>query len=280
LTARSGFTTMRRVSQQFPPPYPQPPYFQPPGYDFSQYVPQYGQGGYPDLLAPARRASVLQGVLGGLTLACGVCVGAVFWTADLNEAIARTGISVERMTGGGSVEDLRRAYTVLGVGCVALGVALLVLALFVRRANAAATITSVVLCVLILMFLGVNIIGAVLLAAGNAAVAVFTIAMLALPIGLFGLNVTWLIAAARNASQVAAAQRQYQAQFYFYQQQQQAYGQTPYTQHPHQQPQQQWPQQQQQQPFASPTRPAAETPPPSLRPEGGADAADDRDRPA
>ena len=231
MTPRASITTIRRVSQFPPPSYQQPPYpqvpYQPAGMDFSQYMPY----GAPDLLAWARRAAVLQGILAGLMLACGACIGSIVWAVDLNEAFARANVNPAQF--GGSIETLRVAYTVFGVISGLIGLGLFALAYFVNRGGAIAIVISIVLCSIILLFLGLNVVGSVLMSAGAPAAAIMSIVMLAVPIGLFGLNIAWLAAAARNASRVRMAQQQYQAQFYQMQQQQYAYGQQGYGQSPY-----------------------------------------------
>jgi hypothetical protein len=153
LTRCAAFTTIRRVSQ-YPSPYPQPPYPQP-GIDFSQYVP----ASHTDLLAPARRAAILQGVLACLLLTCGICIGSAFWIIDPSQAAAQSGLNIDELTGGRGVQFLRVGYTVIGSIGGLIGVALLVLSLYVYRGGVVPIVSSIVLCSLVLLFLALNIVG-------------------------------------------------------------------------------------------------------------------------
>jgi hypothetical protein len=219
LTAHPASTTICCVSQ-YPPSYPQPPYSQP-GIDFSQYVPASSA----ELLAPARRAAILQGVLGCMLLLCGVCIGSVFWMVDPAQAFAQSGMDINKLTGGQGVEVLRVAYTVFGTIGGLIGVALLVLAMFVYRGGFGPIVISIVICSLVTLVLVVNLIGPiVMVGTANPMAVAGSVMMVGIPLFLFGLNLRWLATAARNSSRIALARQQYQAQFYQYQYQQQAYG--------------------------------------------------------
>jgi hypothetical protein len=216
-----AITTIARVSQH-PPQYPQPPYFQP-QFDFSQYYPV----GSADLLAPARRAAILQGVLGALVLMCGVFIGGVAWKADLpvDEIVSTSGMTVPQLPEGVTLERmLRIAYTVIG-GCGAFtGVLLLVLCFFVRRGTIGPIVTSIIFESAVILVLVLNVVGALVQMAANPAIGLVSLILAGVPLAAFGLNVLWLIAAARNGPRLRIAQQQFQAQFYQYQQQQPAYG--------------------------------------------------------
>ena len=199
------------------PSYPPPPYPQGP-VDFSYYTPQA------DLLAPARRAGILQMIVGSLLLLCGVCVGALPWTLDIGDLFAQSGMAVPELPPGMSVEQVFRIlYTSIGAAGGLLGVALLVLAVYVRKGSMGAAITSIMIDGLVLLFLALNLIGALIQMASQPAVGILTVIIVLVPMSLFGLNVAWLISAARNASRVAAARQQIQVQYQQYQQHQQAY---------------------------------------------------------
>jgi hypothetical protein len=214
---------------QFPqPPYSPQPYSQysyPPGaIDFSRYAPM----AYPDLLAPARRASILQGVLGCMMLLCGACIGSMMWVVDFNEMMAKANVNYEQMMPGVTMEELRKGYTIVGAIGVAIGIALIALAVAVRRGTAAPAVISAVLCVLVAIVLGINIVTGLLMAVANPVAGILGVLMIAVPLAMFGVNIGWLVGVIRNASQINVAQQQYQAQFYQYQQHQQAYSQGAY----------------------------------------------------
>lgn len=212
--------TMRRVSH-YPPPYPPSPYGQPqPPIDFSYYTPQA------DLLAPARRAAILQGILGVLVLACGVCLGVFPWVVNINEAVAQSGMTIPELPAGMSLESLfRTVYTAIGVVGGLIGVALLVLAFFVRNGGRGAAITSLVLQGLIVAVLLLNLLTAIVQTASTPAIGIVTLLMITVLLMPFALNIFWLVGAIRAGSRIGMARQQYAAEYHQYQQQQQAYGQ-------------------------------------------------------
>ena len=223
MTPRDRFTTIRRVSQ-FPPPYQQPPYSQQPypPMDFSQYAPM-GYG--PDLLAPARRASILQGVLGTLTLGCGVLIGAIPYLLSVEDFIAQSGMAVPQAPPGWTLDQMMRLGFGFVGGCGAvIGVAMLALAFFVRGGGRGAILASMFFTGLVLLMLAIRVVAGLVQLPTRPVAAAVDLLIAAVLVGLYGLNMYWLAAAARSASGVQMAQQQYQAQFY-QMQQQYAYGQ-------------------------------------------------------
>jgi hypothetical protein len=199
--------------------------------DFSQYAPM-GYG--PDLLAPARRASILQGVLGALTLGSGVLLGAIPYLVNVQDFIAQSGMAVPQAPPGWTLDQMMRlGFGLLG-GCGAvIGLALLVLAFFVRGGGRGAIVASMFFTGLVLLTLAIRVVAGLIQLPIRPVAAVVDLLIAAVLVGLYGLNMYWLAAAARNASGVQVAQQQYQAQFY-QMQQQYAYGQggqgSPYAQ--------------------------------------------------
>ena len=208
---------------QYPQPYYQQPYGQPP-IDYSHY----GPPAEAELLGPARRASVLQGILGGSMILCCVGIGALPWLGTPTQMIDTSAMHIPEMPPGWTLDQfIRLAYGVLG-GCGSIiGISLLVLCVYVRRGGAAPAITSLVLEGLVVVVLVLNVISGTVQAISNPVVGIAVLAIL-VPLVLFLINMAWLAGAARNAGRIATARQQYQSQFYAYQQQQQAYGQTPY----------------------------------------------------
>ncbi len=208
---------------QFPPPYSQPAYPQPP-IDFMQYVP----ASQPELLAPAKRASILQAIVGGLLLFCGVCIGTMPWVVNMNfeEIVAASGMKIPDLPPDMTLEQVMRiAYTLVG-GCGSIfGILLLVLSFYVRRGGSGPVIASIVLESMVILVLAMNGVSALFQMTSNPMAGAAALVFLSVPLALFGLNVAWLIAAARNASRLRDLRAQYQAQFYQYQQTQQAYAQ-------------------------------------------------------
>lgn len=163
-----------------------------------------------------------------MMLLCGACIGSMMWVVDFNEMMARANVSYEQMMPGVTMDELRIGYTVIGAIGVAIGISLILLAVAVRRGTIAPAVMSIVICVLVSIVLGINLIGTLVMAVANPMAGVLAVLMISVPLAMFGLNIGWLIGAARNASRVNLAQQQYQAQFYQYQLQQQAYAQGGY----------------------------------------------------
>ncbi|HSV14434.1 MAG TPA: hypothetical protein VLI90_09250 [Tepidisphaeraceae bacterium] len=195
---------------QYPSPYSPPP--------------QYPGGYYPappDPLAPAKRASLMMFILGPLVILAGTCLS-LFASAlnqvtlqpDQQQAIDQ----VEKTTG----VPAHTLFMAAGVVMFVVGLLIVVLGLFVRRGGMGATITSCIVTALILLWLGMNLLGAALHPMGASAglgicfgVGIFI---------LFGGLLALLVAAARAARGVAAGQQQLQAQYWQYQQNMQSYG--------------------------------------------------------
>jgi hypothetical protein len=168
---------------------------------------------------PARKAAILLFVLGGLGAAMGLCMGSLIWVVPsespqmqkLVEQLVRTqqipplGISADRL--------VRITYTVLGLISIAIGIVLVVLGFFVRRAGKAATVTATILCGLATLYVTVNV-----LVAGRLGLAGDTMALLGgclalVPLSLFGLATLWLVQLLRALPGIQAARRQYRSQF-------------------------------------------------------------------
>src|SRR5688572_17160918 len=144
----------------------------------------------------------------------------------MGDLLAQSGMAIPDLPSGMSVEQMFRiVYTTLGVVGALFGIALLVLAIYVRRGGAGPAITSILIEGLVLLFLAANLVGAVIQMGSQPAAGIFAIILVLVPMALFGLNVAWLVSAARNASRISASRQQYQSQYQQYQQYQQAYAQ-------------------------------------------------------
>ena len=230
--------------------YPSP--YQPPTPQYSQY--NYYQ---PDVLGPARRASVLMFVTGGLLIASSLCCGV--FAAMLPQLMQQPEFSAQMRTVPGVTQEQMQLGAMIGGGLAVVGgLVVIVLGVFVRRGSKGAAITSMVLAVLALLYLvGTTItsmaMGRISLSGANA----LGVCFLVLPMALLALLIVWLIGAMRSADHVTAAR--YAQQYWQYAQQQQAYGQ---QQYPYPYPPAQAggpgippPQQQQQQPPPPPSEP-------------------------
>jgi hypothetical protein len=222
LTASARFTTIARVSQYPPPSYSTPPYAPASYGSYAGYSPPVPA----DLLAPAKRAAILQGILGVLVSLCGVFIGAAPWFINMSEIAANAGVEIGPVPQGWTVQEvLRLGYTIVGSCGFGIGAVLLILCFFVRNGGAGPAITSIVLEGLIALLLCVNLISSVVKLGSQPALAGLSAVLILIPLALIAVNVVWLIGAARNAGQISYTKAQYQSQYYMYQQQHQVYAQ-------------------------------------------------------
>ena len=106
----------------------------------------------------------------------------------------------------------------LGVGALFAG-----MGFFVRGGGLVAVILAIALTSALELFFGVTILMGVIQAAAGNPTATAGICVYLLPFALLVLLLVWLVQAVRNASRVAIARQQHQAQLWQYQQYQQAY---------------------------------------------------------
>lgn len=212
---------------QYPNPY-QPPAGAP---GFNYYRPAG-----PDPLAPARRASVLLFVLGGLAVLGGICAGLIAWVVPLDQIInqAQSSLTPQQLSQlppGMSLEHLVRiGYTVLAVLGVGFGVLLLCLAPFVRGGGRGATITAIVVFLLVGLLCLFDLLSALAqLAGGAVATGIVSLVFVAVVGGLIILALVLLFQAMRTSGYAAWHRQQMQAQYWHYQQQQAVYTQQPTT---------------------------------------------------
>ncbi len=202
---------------QYPSPYNPPPTPPEYGYDFNYYQPQR------DVLAPARRASTLLFVLGGLIVLPSLCcagMGMALPAMMADQPAAFGDLTASHMT----PQFLQRALVIAGGIGVFAGVAMIVLGRFVRRGGMGAAVTAIVLAALVVLYLLLNGVG-LLVMSGRVppAQVVLGVGITVIGLALFGLLIVWLVQAAMAASSVATMQSQYQQQYWEYQQQQQMY---------------------------------------------------------
>lgn len=212
---------------QYPSPYSPPP-----------YNPQYA-GYYPqrDPLAPAKRASWLMLAIAAIMCFCGIC-SAGFSRVNLADLPVESRMQFDQIekqfqTTGISLHGLFIMYAVIAF---VPGVAMAVLALFVRRGGMVSLVLALVLTGMLAAGIGVSIVTSFF--AGPQAIA--GACVLALPLAALVLLIVWLIQALRARPQASAMQSQYAAYYQQYMQAQQAYQQAyGYAAPPAQEPQQQ-----------------------------------------
>lgn len=207
---------------QYPPPF-QPPQG-PLGY--APYNPAA------DVLRPARIASVMLWILGGLGTLCGVCVGAIPWVMPLDRAVAemRAQLRPDQVQQFGNVDLVQVTKIVFtGAGVLALlaGLLLIITAAFVRRGSRGAAITAMVECILVVLWCVLCVCAGLIqvtrgTTAGIGAVALWLAIAIAVSIVIY-----WL-ARALQASGMVRQQQQYQAQYLQYMQQHMGPGQGGY----------------------------------------------------
>jgi hypothetical protein len=188
-----------------------------------------------DYLAPARRASVLMWVVGGLIVAAAVCcVGMGFilpraqlppeTQAQFNQFQSESGFSITSM------------FIVVGVMFLLAGVLTIVFGFVARGGTLGRVIAALIFNVLVvLLALLLLVMGLIAAASGKSGgpggpgvELIVNLCMWSVPLALYGVALLWLIQAVKNSSAVAAMaaqqQAQYQAQYWQYQQAAQAYG--------------------------------------------------------
>jgi small-conductance mechanosensitive channel len=202
---------------QYPSPYNTP------------YPGNYGYDPAAGLLAPARRAAILMFILGGLSLACSVCLGSVLKLAPLDQMIQERHFEIPDSANlGMTPEQIMRIFIgVVAVLALVKAIVTIILAIFVRRGGIGSIVTSIVLFVLVLLVILLQLSGSALQAARGAPGQLPVVAGFLVAIALYGLLLTWLFQAARAAPAVRAMRTQ--SQLWQMQQQQQMYGQGGYA---------------------------------------------------
>ena len=178
-------------------PYPYPPSYQHP----HAWRP-------PDPAAAARRASVMMWVLGVLAVLFGILMAmlpallrAAMQTATPAEAEQmRQQLAQAEQAAHGMPLDSVMLF--VGTTVIAVGGAMGLVAFFVRRGGLGAAITGGILTGLVIGWLLLNLLVSLMT---NPVQAVAGLCVMFVPLGLLGLQLAWLVQAARNASAVVAA---------------------------------------------------------------------------
>jgi hypothetical protein len=198
--------------------YPSP--YTPPGpqlpMNFDYYQPQ------DDVMGPARRAGFLLFLLAGFALVgalgCGAA-GAMFpqliqERPDMLDRLQR----IPEMTPG-----LIRTMFFVGAGIMLIvGVAQVILGIFVRRASKAAVIVAMILAIVAILWLLLNVLTALRSVAGDPSAAL-GVCIAAIPLSLYALLLVWLIGALKSAGAMQTIRDQYAAQYWQHAYQQQMY---------------------------------------------------------
>jgi hypothetical protein len=203
----------------------------------------FGQHPLDQLLAPARRASVLMFIVAALLLACGLlagAAGAVFASGDLSQlppdAAAQFRQMEQQLANMGLT--VKGVFTGLAVIVAVVGVAMLVIGIVVRRGGMGAAIAGIILTCILALLAGLSVLsGIVEVGRGHAGAAV-GVCMWGVMLAVLIFLLVWLFGAARNAGQVNAVRAQYGDPSAYGATPQYPQGQPGYPQPP---PPQQWP---------------------------------------
>ncbi len=176
----------------------------------------------PDLLAPARRASVLMWILGPLGMLLGTCF--ISMPMILRAAPGPQADQMRQQFSEAAHAPIDVVFPVAGVICLIPSVLLIVLGFFVRRGRRGPTLSASILVGLMTGYWLINTVAG-LFSQRLDAKSGFAICMGLGIVSVFGLLLSWLVAAFRVSGKVATAQQQYAAQYWQYQQNMQAYAQ-------------------------------------------------------
>jgi len=200
---------------QYPPPYQQPPYPNQGPFDF------YRPAANP--LGPARRASVLMFVLGGLGLMCGAFItfGGLVLTPEMIAQSPNSAQFHEFETQFSGI-SIRAAVIAMGILFLLPSILYGIMGFFVRSGKMASVVLSLVLTGITILLALFGLLSVVVSAAGNPASLPGGLCMTGIPLVLCITLLVSLIQALRAAPAIGAMQQQFQAQYWQSMQQQQA----------------------------------------------------------
>jgi len=185
----------------------------------SQYPPGYpSQLGYPqapmaDPLAPAKRASIMMIVVGCLALVLGLCVGfaAMMLTGPMEAQFSR------QMPPGISPQMVGLVLKVIFGVFLVVALVEVILGILIRSGKSTPIVISIVLTVLGIFYFIFNLV--VIVHGGNPT----QIIVAGITVMIVVAQLLFLIPAMKASQQVQSMQAAYQAQYWHYMQQQQAY---------------------------------------------------------
>jgi hypothetical protein len=178
------------------------------------------------LLAPARRAGLLMIILGSITAAYFLCNGAAFIVMPTDQLFTHSTLPPGQEVPF-TPETLKKVGVIMSSLMLIVGIAMIVVGVMTRQHSPGAIVAGIVLSSILALLGALCVL--VMLVTGLSAPLMFAFAcVLSIPVALLVLNLFWLAQALRAAPQLRAMQAQYQAQFWQYQQNQQAYAQPPW----------------------------------------------------
>jgi hypothetical protein len=201
---------------QYPSPYSPPPYQQNPGY-FAPHL--YSL----DPLRAAKRAGLLMILVGAVAVLFSLCmvgVGQMIRTTPLPPELTA---KMQEMEANGISPT--GTFLAMGAAFFIFACAEIILGIIVRSGKQAAIVLSLIGTAIVLALFGFLLLGVALSALSHMAPqAIAGLMIWLVPFGLMILQLIWLLAAKRARPNVVLAQQQYQAQYWQYQQNMQAYG--------------------------------------------------------
>lgn len=166
-------------------------------------TPNYYVPGLAEVMAPARRAGLLQMILGMLCVLVAVFCGAFIIGAPLEQYVQSGEVAIptefSQMPTSQFLDLLRETMLTFSVGAGAVGMALLLLGWLVRRGKKGAIVGSMILCATGLLPFVIAIMGlAAQLANSPAAVSPPAVGFVFVGAGMFVWLAAWLTAAMRS----------------------------------------------------------------------------------
>lgn len=188
-------------------------------------TPNYAGWPAMDPLRPARVAAIFQFILGAILVLPCTCLGAVVLAARSQVAdVFRVQLANMQLPPETTVDDVIRAMIALTAIAVVIGLMLIVLAFFVRRANRTGAILSVTLIGLIMLGMLLMLVNGLRQMLGSpSGQGMFAVLMIGAALALAGTTVARLIAVLRLRPDIGALSAQ-QAQYWAMMQQQGGYG--------------------------------------------------------
>jgi hypothetical protein len=178
----------------------------------------YGSGAQ-DLLAPARRASLLLIVLGSITILFAFCFGGSSLMMD--QILAQGKMPPEAMNNM-TPQQMKLLMLVMGVVLLVVGAITVLVGIIARRGTRGPVIAALTVTSLFALYLLEEVVRAIVLVAlqGNPTV-LLGVCVIIVPLVAYGVGIFWLIQALRAAGKIGVAQQQqYQMQMWQMQQQQ------------------------------------------------------------
>jgi hypothetical protein len=159
------------------------------------------------LLAPARAAGILQMIFGGLLALMGTCLGSMLWVVPLDEVVKQIQLQNPSLAGPDMTVEMIKA-EVLATAVMLLifggvGLALLVLGIFVRGGGRVVATISFVMNVLVGFLLLMGMLNSLGKLSSNVFTSIFALMFLGSLTGLCAATIAKLIETIRQSANIA-----------------------------------------------------------------------------